>query len=185
VPQVTAAAAVLFAQGHTDPWKVKQRLMYTADWLENFRSFAWGGGLLNFHRAVWHTDRYLWKGQTFPDQVYSFAINATPPVTISGSAKFDQPDGMSAVKVPMHLFFTQILRISTQADKKLRITYLENNQLKIIKDATLSGVIHCTNYQRWDMSTHQFTDVKDPEPDLCATDSLRAEQVFDYVARMN
>jgi subtilisin family serine protease len=29
VPQVTAAAAVLYAQGHTEPWRIKLRLMYT------------------------------------------------------------------------------------------------------------------------------------------------------------
>jgi hypothetical protein len=187
VPQVTAAAAVLFAEGHTAPWKIKQRLMYTADWLENFRSFAWGGGLLNFRRAVWHTERNLWKGQTLPDQIYSFTISGTPPVRISGSAVFDQPDGGNAGPVPAQIFFPNILRISTQSDKKVRITYLDNDRLRIIKDASLSGIIKCGNYQRWDNATQQFTAIAagDPDPDLCATDSLKAEQVFDYVAKMN
>ncbi|HSY99987.1 MAG TPA: S8 family serine peptidase [Terriglobales bacterium] len=181
VPQVTAAAAVLFAEGHTDPWKIKQRLMCTADWLENFRSFAWGGGLLNFHRAVWHTEKNLWKGQTLPDQIYSFTINGTPPVKISG-AVFDQPDGLSDGSVPSQIFFPNILRISTQSDKKLRIVYLDNDHLRIIKDATLSGVIKCSNYQLWDNSAQQF---KPADPDLCAIDGVRSEQVFDYVAKMN
>ncbi len=182
VPQVTAAATVLFAQGHREPWRIKQRLMYTADWLDNFRPYAWGGGLLNFHRAVWHTDKNLWKGQTLTDEVYSFTIDGTPPVKISGSAVFDQPDGSSDESVPAQLFFPNILRISTQADKKLRVTYLDtNDHLRIIKDATLSGVIKCSSYQHWDRSSKQF---QPGDPDLCANDHVRVEQVFDYVAQM-
>ncbi|HKV77601.1 MAG TPA: S8 family serine peptidase [Candidatus Sulfotelmatobacter sp.] len=182
VPQVTAAAAVLYALGHKEPWRIKQRLMYTADWLENFRPYAWGGGLLNFRRAVWQADKNLWKGQSFPDEIYSFDISGTPPVRISASAMFDQPEGVNDGPVPPLLFFTNILRISTQADKKLRITYLDSNEhLKIIKDATLSGVIKCSSYQRWDSSLKHF---QPADPDLCATDGVRAEQVFDYVASM-
>ncbi len=84
--------------------------------------------------------------------------------------------------MPAQLFFPNILRISTQADKKLRVTYLDtNDHLRIIKDATLSGVIKCSSYQHWDRSSKQF---QPGDPDLCANDHVRVEQVFDYVAQM-
>jgi subtilisin family serine protease len=51
-PLVTATAALLFAQGVTDPWLIKQRIIATADLKDNLRQKVQGAGLLNMGRAV-------------------------------------------------------------------------------------------------------------------------------------
>ena len=51
-PLVTATAALLFAQGVTDPWLIKQRIIATADQKDNLLGKVFGAGLLNVARAV-------------------------------------------------------------------------------------------------------------------------------------
>ncbi len=51
-PLVTATAAILFAQGVTDPWLIKQRIIATADQKDNLIGKVFGAGLLNVQRAV-------------------------------------------------------------------------------------------------------------------------------------
>jgi hypothetical protein len=51
-PLVTATAAILFAEGVTDPWLIKQRIIATADQKVNLLGKVFGAGLLNVERAV-------------------------------------------------------------------------------------------------------------------------------------
>jgi len=51
-PLVTATAALLYAQGVTDPWLIKQRIIATADQKDNLLTKVFGAGLLNVERAV-------------------------------------------------------------------------------------------------------------------------------------
>jgi hypothetical protein len=51
-PIVTATAALLFAEGVTDPWLIKQRIIATADQKVNLLGKVFGAGLLNVERAV-------------------------------------------------------------------------------------------------------------------------------------
>jgi hypothetical protein len=51
-PLVTATAALLFAEGVTDPWLIKQRIIATADQKVNLLGKVFGAGLLNVERAV-------------------------------------------------------------------------------------------------------------------------------------
>jgi subtilisin family serine protease len=51
-PLVTATAALLFAQGVTDPWLIKQRIIATADPKISLLGKVFGAGLLNVERAV-------------------------------------------------------------------------------------------------------------------------------------
>ena len=51
-PLVTATAAMLFAEGVTDPWLIKQRIIATADNRDNLIGKVYGAGLLNVERAI-------------------------------------------------------------------------------------------------------------------------------------
>lgn len=51
-PLVSATAALLYAEGVTDPWLIKQRIIATADQRDNLIAKVFGAGLLNVERAV-------------------------------------------------------------------------------------------------------------------------------------
>jgi subtilisin family serine protease len=75
VPLVSATAAILLAEGITDPLVIKQRLLYTADWYSpNFDGKLWGGGLLVNCLAIKNWNPHNSSFENSPECSGSFPI---------------------------------------------------------------------------------------------------------------
>jgi subtilisin family serine protease len=177
VPQVTAAAAMLFAQKVTQPALIKARLMYTSDWSLSFTDRVYGG-MLNVHRAVWEPTLDLLATASAPLVPKSMSYDGNPTITIlSGQIEF--PDGPTIpVPLGMKLKLNQIFRIAKQPGgaNLVRVFYYDDNRrLRILKDAILNGTINCKSLRTWDSVAKKFGDATP-----CS--SIDLSDVSDFVA---
>lgn len=151
-PQVTAAAALLFAV-HEYPSLVKARLIYTTDWFGHFKEKVWGG-LLNFQRAVFEPDRNLLTTEADTDKIYEFEparrSGARPIyITVSDGEPYDNHEGSAdPLKLPPTIPFENILRLERTKPGEHRVIYLEEidkdrRQLRILLKAVIGGKIPC------------------------------------------
>jgi hypothetical protein len=129
-PQVTAAAAMLAAQGLVDAALIKARLIYTSDpvfdvpWGQNL----WGG-LLNVKRAVFSPDENLLILPGDPDTQFSVRLK-TPEARVD----FEDEQEISYLKLSHKahsVAFSQILRIihfvNPDRTAKFLVVYLSSH----------------------------------------------------------
>lgn len=181
VPQVTAAAAMLYSQNITNPVVIKARLIYTADWFPSLQEKVYGG-VLNVRRAVWEPAIDLISPGDAPTQLKAAKLEGNPTVTIDG--QLDEPGERGLV--PSRRFqmkFRKILRISTLAsgDGVLKRVFFidDRGKLRIITNAIITGSVKCRETREWDNETKRF---KAPEP--CAP-TLVLSELADYVMDVN
>jgi hypothetical protein len=184
-PQVTATAGVLFAKGVRDPERIKARLIYTADWFEQFRGKVWGG-FLNMDRATSHLERNLVITQSDHNTLLAMKIDddANLKMTIkkdgTTNPKFYNPDGDGKIDSPIQVPFVDILRITLLPDNTYRVIYLDaanNHQLKIVLGAQISGKFPCEALQIW--TAPNFVASQCSKFPL----GLDVSSVFDYVGK--
>jgi subtilisin family serine protease len=176
VPLVAAAAAILIAEGISDPLVLKQRLLYTADWYRpNFSYKLWGGGLLNIQRAVWQPRSNLLLTQTDTKHVKALTLSDGNTIRIQ-TAETDEPNVLATIVNNQDISFQNILRITMQTDGKFRVIFQQDGKMKVLNDALLDGFIQCDAMGGWSEAKTFVDDgggCKDPIP---------VQQIFDYVA---
>ncbi len=184
VPQVTAAAAMLRAQNVIHPSLIKGRLIYTADWLDQFddddseKRKVWGG-MLNMRRAVLQPDRHLLVLKTFKGIINSFTFPRNVEIKVkndSGLCGHDDPDDDEGRPCPNNVTFDKILRISQQSNELLRIVYLDGKTLRIMRNALLEGKIRCDGMFELDQTNNQFL-----QTSKCVRD-IEMGEIYDYVS---
>jgi hypothetical protein len=187
VPQVTAAAAILFARQIREPSRIKARLIYTTDWFEQFQGKAWGG-LLNVKRATWMLRRNTITMQGVSPRIKAIVLPddrpGAPPATLKVKQGIhynpvsDWRKGRftSTVEIP----FNDILRITLQSDGNFRVIYLDkDNILRIIINAELIGdTLPCKALDEWDGKAFN--------PSSCNSmpNGINVLEIKDYVARI-
>jgi hypothetical protein len=176
VPQVTAAAAMLFAQDITDPLLIKARLIYTADWYSpQFDDKVWGGAL-NYKQAVWEPRRNLLVTQSNRDEIKSIILRGNPTLKLEGG-EVEDPRG-EVISPPNQISFANILRIQLMTTGRFRIHYVDKDSLKLrlLKNViSIEGKVRCSEYRRWDGT--KFVDAD------CG-DGIQMGQVFNYVGKV-
>lgn len=186
VPQVTSAAAVLFAKDPTfffnNPSVIKARLIYTSIWKDTYEEEVWGGRL-NFKSAVLHHDRNL---ITLEDRsrVFSLRSKANYKIKIDkqvDSCKVYNRSGVngSSSECPDDIKFERVLRINRLENNLFRIIYLtDQNQLKILLNAQLvSEVISCL--ERYELD--QLTNIPRTEN---SCEEFKTTHIYDYVSKV-
>lgn len=184
-PQVTAAAAMVMAQGYRDPAVVKARLIATADWYKQFQNHVLGG-LLNVKRAVEHPDRTF---VTFDpkDPPYSVSLNANPTLTVrvSRTTLVSPPQFQPPASMSVHLW--NVLRISRLSNKKFRIVFVshspagkEDPQLVVMTGVDIDGKISCSELEQ---RRPDGAFVRAAMPSVCPGE-INITSVEDYVAEI-
>lgn len=179
-PQVTATAAMLFAQDIREPARLKARLIYTSDWFEQFRGKVWGG-FLNVTNATWQPKRNVFATQTPSGIVRAITLDETSSATLKiKKGRTYEPNTDSLIPgTGLNIPFINVLRITKLPNESYRVVYLDSNKhLKIILDAEISGTFPCKKLEQW--SSQTFV------PSQCSTldHGLNAEQIVDYIARV-
>jgi subtilisin family serine protease len=180
VPQVTAAAAMLWAKGITQPLRIKARLIYTADWFTSFQNKVWGG-LLNVSRALREPNRNLLSTQSNPQKIKALLWSGTPPAIRVIAGQIDDP-GDAAPARPLMIPFQKILRISRLANGSFRVFYLDGTTLRILMNAELEGTVPCDEFLEWDPESEIFKET-DASRSECRL-GISVSQIFDYVAKV-
>jgi hypothetical protein len=180
-PQVTAAAALLFAQGIREPARIKARLIYTAEWLPALQNKVWGG-LLHVSRATQHTNRNILTTQSDTSQVRAITLDGDFSIKVR-RGKIDNPEGGNTqIITPLTIPFSHVLRIRRQNDSKFRVIYIDRNtrMLTILFDVELEGTIRCREYQELGAGIGELKRCRD---DDALKTGISATQVFDYIAK--
>jgi subtilisin family serine protease len=177
VPQVTAAAALLFSQKITEPGLIKARLMYTSDWDTSFADRVYGG-LLNVQRAVWEPTLDIIRTVSKAKIRKSIRYDGNPNITVT-EGEIEHPDGPSVSINNKNIKFNNIFRIARQPGpgNLVRVFYYDDSskKLRILVNAKLTGTINCKSTREWEDETKTFKDA-------AACTSLDIADLFDYVA---
>jgi subtilisin family serine protease len=176
VPQVTAAAAILFSQNITNPARIKARLMYTSDWDSEFNGKVYGG-LLNVDRATWEPTLDIISEVSRPNIKKNIKYDGNPTILVT-QGHIEQPDSPPVSAANMKIKFSNIFRIVRQPGPAnlVRVFYLDDtSKLRILVNARLSGTINCKSMREWEETTKKF---KDAVP--CSS-SFPITDVWDYV----
>jgi len=173
-PQVTAAAAALFAQKIRHPNQLKARLIYTSWWDDRYLGESrpgeeptgdlWGG-MLDYERAVWQPDRNLVDIKNNSER-FAITFEGNPDVTVLDGRSYDL--GLEGGEFPLDadeqltIRFKQILRIQRYASspdgaERVRLIYLDRGQLKVINKAVLKDTsIPCDVVEAYDKDEKKF-----------------------------
>ena len=178
VPQVTAAAALLWGKGINDPLKIKARLIYTADWFDYFDQKVWGG-LLNVDRAVREPNRDYISTQSNPKKDKLISVRGVAVIKVL-AGQVDDPNDMR-VGLPSQIPFHKILRIARLPDGTYRVFYLDGITLRVIMNAVLEGEIQCEQLLEWDQGTQSFKDTPDSRNEC---KKISVSRIYDYVAKV-
>lgn len=178
VPQVTAAAAMLFAQNRQyRAASVKARLLYTTDWVDDdFAKCVWSG-LLNVRRAVWKPEIATYR--TKADKGIVRTAQFAPAVLTVLSAEPDDPQ--NEAPKPDTIALDEVLRLVAMKDGLYRVFYMRNGLFAVAKKARLHGTLQCRNEQQWEPGT-------DGQPGRFVTATWKecgrdlSEFLYDYVA---
>jgi hypothetical protein len=186
-PQVSATAAMLFAEDIREPARLKARLIYTADWFEQFRGKVWGG-FLNVNRAVWQPKRNVFVTQTAPNDFEAITLldEVTPAILKVKRGKIYESNGETIIQgAGLDIELTSVLRITLLPNNLYRVVYLDRDpkhldqkRLKIVLDAEISGKFPCKKLDQWD--SQNFV------PSQCSKydHGLDATQILDYVGKV-
>ena len=181
VPQVTAAAAMLYARGRTDPLRIKTRLIATSDWREQYRTKVWGG-LLNVERAVMHLEQNVVWTQSAPTAPRAVTLDGTGLVTIRNARTY-HPEGHESLKAALSFPVRRILRLTHLGSGLFRVVALDPNDALAIVFGRAEGRIKCTDMSAYDPASERFVPLPAGTTDLCAAGGIAMAQVNDYVAK--
>jgi hypothetical protein len=156
-PQVTAAAAMLYAQGVTSPTVIKARLMYTSDWYATLQNKVYGGAL-NVRRAVWLPGSNLISMRAAPTLISSVLIDTNPTVVVEGQMDDPAEDELMP-ESRLLIKFRRILRVTPQPGQAnlSRVFFLDcTDKLRVMNNATVSGKLKCTSTRLWNEASRTF-----------------------------
>jgi hypothetical protein len=179
-PQVTATAAMLFAEDIREPARLKARLIYTSDWFEQFRGKVWGG-FLNVTKATWQPKRNIVVTQTPSNVVRAITLDEASPATLRvKKGRIYESNAENLIPgAGLNIPFINVLRITKLPNDSYRVVYSDSNKhLKIVLDAEISGTFPCKKLEQWDGQTFVSSQ--------CSTldHGLNAEQIVDYIGRV-
>ena len=116
-PLVSATAALLYAEGISDPWSIKQRIISTSDPMPEFNGKI-TAGLLNVKRAVSSVSRAVLVGETGQEQSVQLIPNQSINVTWSDGSQ----------DIPL----AHVLRLTRDATGSFRIVYIDPGDSKAL-----------------------------------------------------
>ena len=176
---VTAAAGNLLSRKLLTPSVVKARLMYTADWSNQYIEDEVVGGRLNIRRAVSHLDSYLVRNTSNPKQLFEVKPDYSQIPWLKGSAR-DRSGNWNALAIK----WSRVLRLTGIAGGRHRVIFVDDsnrfNVVNVFSVDASSDVIPCTAGE-WSEEAQAFKPTADSAA-LCTGGSLRASNIMDYVA---
>jgi len=178
VPQVTAAAAMLFAHNRFyPPSSIKARLIYTADPLEDSHQ-VWGGRL-NVRRAVWEADHNVYLRKS--DSTGPYRRADFRDVNLSVQGKILEPDGQE-LDAPPYIPLRDVLRMRW-GEGGYRMHFYDETlgcRLRLVTNAEVHGQLKIrVGPQVYDEATRRFGDT----PDKAEDGADVSDVIWDYVAR--
>jgi subtilisin family serine protease len=192
-PTVAAAAAYLMDPDvgwGKSPGQVKARLIGTANWNDSLTDMVWGG-ILNLGRAVRFPDSNLVS-------TFSAGKNTIIDIGSDASAKFKienrpaatyERDGPDSTFEDRSIRLTRIVSIKSNEDADpqtgkvgtLRVVFIDSDDdtLRIMPAAELSGEIECSSARRWIPDTNTW------QPDTLCDEDIDISQLYSFDHAMN